>query len=415
MMNHRERVLAALNHKEPDAIPADLGGMGSTGIMAVAYARFREELGLEKRKVRINDIGQQLAEIDADVLDLCDASVININRTLPPAVGVRPKLRDFPLLDFSLNPPQSIPAELIADGLKLERRADAWALLDSKGDVEFQKPDTAYYFDRVKCQLGSASTIADIAAYKWQPPPRKYFEKLRKHVSNLRKNTDRALMASFGGNILEMGQCLRGWGEFMMDLASDGPFTHYLLDYMADKWMEHLGLYMEAVGDLIDVIVFGDDLGTQQSPQLSVGMYRRTIHPRHKKLYSYVREHHPEVRVFLHSCGAIRPLIPLLIDEGVQVLNPVQTSAVDMDPVELKKEFGRDLVFWGGGIDTQHTLPFGAPGEIRDTVRQRMDIFGEGGGFVFCQVHNIQASIPPSNILAMVNAVREYNGRSPIG
>ena len=200
----------------------------------------------------------------------------------------------------------------------------------------------------------------------------------------------------------------------MMDLAEGGAFCDYLLDHMCDNIMHNLGLYMEAVGDLLDVIVFGDDLGTQAAPQLSPDLYQETIHPRHKRLYSYVRSHYPECRVFLHSCGSIHDLIPMLIDEGVQVLNPVQTSATNMDPRELKKRFGADLVFWGGGLDTQKVLPTGTPQDVRRMVLERMEILAPGGGFVFCQIHNIQANVPPANILAMYNAVREFNGQAPI-
>lgn len=409
-MNSRERVLAALNHQQPDRTPVDLGGMGSTGIMAVAYARFREFMGLEPQKVRINDVGQQLADIHEDMLQLWGADLVNINRSLAPCLPGLPPLMDYPLADLSKNPPEMIDAEMMTYGMRIERQGNSWVIYDGAGDIEFRKPDTAYYFERVKYQLGAAQSISDIAAYKWPLPPRKFFTELRKKAKWLRENTDYALMASFGGNSLEMGQCLRGWGQFMMDLGMGGAFRDYLLDFMCDRWFEMLGLYMEAIGDLIDVIVMGDDLGTQCGLQMSLDLYKQTVHPRHKRLYSYVREHYPNVTVFLHSCGAIRELMPLLIEEGVQALNPVQTSATGMDPAELKKEFGKDLVFWGGTLDTQHVLPLGTPEQVRAQVLERMKILGEGGGHIFCQIHNIQAQVPCENILAMVNAAREFNG-----
>ncbi|MDH7490759.1 MAG: uroporphyrinogen decarboxylase family protein, partial [Anaerolineae bacterium] len=161
------------------------------------------------------------------------------------------------------------------------------------------------------------------------------------------------------------------------------------------------------VGEYIQIIQMGDDLGTQRGPQLSVAMYRRWIRPYHKRIYSWVHQHYPHVYVFLHSCGSIYDLIPDLIDAGVQVLNPVQTSARDMDPARLKREFGRDIVFWGGGCETQSTLPHGTPEEVRRQVRERLEIFAPGGGYVFNQIHNVQYGVPPENVVAMFEAVLE--------
>jgi uroporphyrinogen decarboxylase len=412
-VNHRERLRAALDHKEPDRVPVDLGGMGSTGVMAVAYAKLRRHIGLPEEKVFINDIGQQLAEPAQDLVDLLDLDVLNIERRLPPAAPSDAKLLDFPLCD--LNDPSTPPIDgCLVAGANLRREPARWVMLDPAGTVEFEKPDNAYYFDRRTHRLGNAARISDIAAYEWPRPSAESLEKLRSRAMWLRENTDYALMGAFGGQIHEHGQVLRGWAEFMMDLGEGGAFGDYLLDFMCDNLMHNLGLYMEAVGDLLDVIVFGDDLGTQTAPQLSPDLYQETIHPRHKRLYSYVRAHYPGCRVFLHSCGSIFDLIPMLIDEGVQVLNPVQTSATNMDPRELKKRFGRDLVFWGGGLDTQHMLPQGTSEDVRRMALERLEIFAPGGGFVFCQIHNIQANVPPANIIAMYNALREFNSQPPI-
>lgn len=412
-MNHRERLRAALDHKEPDRVPVDLGGMGSTGIMAVAYAKLRRHMGLPEEKVFINDLGQQLAEPSKDFIERIDLDVLNVGRLLPPAQSADVPWLDFPLLD--LNDPTTPPiAGRVVGGSHLRREADRWVLLDGAGKPEFHKPDNVYYFDRLVHHLGNATRISDIAAYEWPGYSSEGLDKMRSRALWLRENTDYALIGAFGGQIHEHGQVLRGWAEFMMDLAEGGAFADYLLDYMCDNLMRNLGLYMEAVGDLLDVIVFGDDLGTQAAPQLSPDLYRKTIHPRHKRLYTYVRAHYPECRVFLHSCGSIADLIPMLIDEGVQILNPVQTSAAKMDPRELKANFGRDLVFWGGGVDTQHVLPQGTPEDVRRMVLDRLEVFALGGGFVFCQVHNIQANVPPANIIAMYNAVREFNGQPPI-
>jgi uroporphyrinogen decarboxylase len=408
MTTRRERVRAALSHHTPDRVPLDLGGMGSTGITGAAYSKLLAYWGASPtRPVHINDFGQQLAEPDQDVLEIVGADVINIGRSLAPCMPNLPiKRMDFPVLDR--------PTDMLADGLEIEREADRWVLLGADGKPDMHKPDSADYFSHVRRQMSEAQTIGDIAQFKWPAPNLRHLKQMRRRAEWLRANTDYALMASFGGNILEQGQSLRGWEQFMLDLAYGGAFRDYLLDFIANQWLDYLGPFMEAVGDLVDVVVFGDDLGTQAGLQLSADLYRATIHPRRKRLCRFVREHWPEVGIFLHSCGSIRPLIPMLIDEGIQILNPVQTNAHDMDAAELKREFGRDIVFWGGGVDTQGLLSSGTPEAVRADTLQRLKIFSQDGGFVFCQIHNIQANMPPANITAMYNAVREFNGQPPI-
>jgi uroporphyrinogen decarboxylase len=213
-------------------------------------------------------------------------------------------------------------------------------------------------------------------------------------------------MGNFGGSILEAGQGLRGWEQFMIDLAQGGPFLEALLEKLTEFHLANLARYLDAVGPCIQIIVMVDDLGTQHGLQISPQMYRRWIKPCHTRIYGYVHQHYPQIYVFLHSCGSIYPLIPDLIEAGVQILNPVQISAAGMDPVRLKREFGAHLTFWGGGCDTQHTLPCGTPAEVVAEVKRLLDIFAPGGGYVFNQVHNIQADVPPENIVAMLETAR---------
>jgi uroporphyrinogen decarboxylase len=230
---------------------------------------------------------------------------------------------------------------------------------------------------------------------------------LETRAKALYENTDFAIMANFGGSILETGQSLRGWGQFMMDLASGGAFTEDLIEGIVETQLLNLSLYLEAVGDYVQIIQFGDDLGTQDRPQMSRRMYQKYLMPGHQKLYQHVHKN-SNCSVFLHSCGSIYPLILDLIQAGVDILNPVQTSAANMDPRRLKAEFGDQITFWGGGCDTQQVLPNATPEEIAQHVTERIKIFAPGGGFVFNQVHNVQADIPPENITAMFDAVLEY-------
>ena len=193
----------------------------------------------------------------------------------------------------------------------------------------------------------------------------------------------------------------------MIDMAAQPKLAEALAQKLADRWIANLTRYLDAVGDYIHIIQMGDDLGTQSGPQMSPRMYRQIIKPAHRRVYECVKAN-SDLYIFLHTCGSIYKLIPDLIEVGVDILNPVQISAAEMDPVRLKREFGRDVTFWGGGANTQHVLPNATPGEVRQHVRELIEIFAPGGGFVFCQVHNIQANVPPENVVAMFETALEF-------
>jgi len=193
----------------------------------------------------------------------------------------------------------------------------------------------------------------------------------------------------------------------MMDLAGDPEFSGVLLDRLVDANIQRLEQILPAVEGYVQVIQVGDDLGMQDGPQLSPRLYRKVIKPRHQRLYRYIKEH-SSAYLFLHTCGSVYPFIPDFIEMGVDILNPVQVSAKNMDSKRLKQEFGKDIVFWGGGCDTQQVLSFGTPAEVREEVKRRIGDLAPGGGFVFNEVHNIQVGVPPENIVAMYDAVREF-------
>jgi uroporphyrinogen decarboxylase len=223
----------------------------------------------------------------------------------------------------------------------------------------------------------------------------------------LYEETDYAILGSFGGAFLEGGQGLRGWDQFMMDLAGNRAFAEALLDRMLAVYLRNVERYLDAVGDYIQIIQMGGDMGTQNGPQIRPKMYYEVFQPREKALWGRIHQLRPDVAVFLHCCGGIYDLLPGIIDAGCDVLNPVQISAKGMDPARLKREFGDRLTFWGGGCDTQTVLPFGTPEQVYEHTRQNIEILKPGGGFVFCQVHNIQAGVPAENIEAMYQAARD--------
>ena len=401
-MNSRQRVLTALAHREPDRVPVDLGATRVTGITAVAYNRLKAHLGLAEGSTKVFDISQQLAEVEEEILERFGVDVIPLNRVQTGFEIMNWAWKGWRLPDGS---PCLVSTEF--DPVREEERdRSSWALVRD-GVVVARMPARSFYFTRVHHPLAGAITKEDIDAYPWPTISDEELAHLRRRARHLYENTDYAIVGEFGGNILEWGQDLRGWDVFLMDLVIHKDLAHHLMDRMVECWLRNLERYLEAVGDYIQIIQMGDDLGTQHGPQISPQLYREMIKPRHQRVYSTVKEQ-SDIYVFLHSCGAIFDFIPDLIEAGVDILNPVQTSARGMDPVALKREFGHRITFWGGGCDTQRVLPRGTPEEVREDVRERLRVFAPGGGYVFAAVHNIQPDVPPENLVAMFQAVREF-------
>ena len=397
-MTSRERVLKALRHEETDRIPIDFGGMASTGIMAIAYARLKAYLGITGGEIRVFDIGQQLAEVELEILTRFGVDVISLENSLGE---VQPGYwKPWRLPDGTAC---QVPAGV---DLRPDEESGGWLIWEN-GIPKQRMSASSLYFSEEFHPLAEMTTPEELKLFPRPVVSDEDLMILETRAKALYENTDFAIMANFGGSILETGQSLRGWGQFMMDLASGGAFTEDLIEGIVETQLLNLSLYLEAVGDYVQIIQFGDDLGTQDRPQMSRRMYQKYLMPGHQKLYQHVHKN-SNCSVFLHSCGSIYPLIPDLIQAGVDILNPVQTSAANMDPRRLKAEFGDQITFWGGGCDTQQVLPNATPEEIAQHVTERIKIFAPGGGFVFNQVHNVQADIPPENITAMFDAVLEY-------
>lgn len=394
-MNHRERVVAAFRHQPVDRLPVDLGGMRSTGIMAVAYNRLKKLLGITGGDLLIYDTGQQLAYVEEPVLQHFGCDVIPLDG------GLLNGWRDYTLVDGT-------PAKIDKTFLTEPDGEGGEYCVSKKGERLSHRPAGGHYFDTVSTPpLAGAETAADLDRYKWGTFTDKYLKKLQKEAKRLYEETDYAIMGTFGGAFLEGAQGLRGWSQFMMDIASDRTFTEALLDHMLAQSLKNVELYLDAVGDYIQVIQMGGDMGTQNGPQIRPKVYYDVFQPREKALWGRIHQLKPNVCVFLHSCGGIYELIPGIIDAGCDALNPVQISAKGMDPARLKREFGDKLCFWGGGCDTQKVLPFGTPEEVYAHTRQNISIFAPGSGFVFSHVHNIQAGVPAENIVAMYQAVKD--------
>ncbi|OQX64601.1 MAG: hypothetical protein B5M51_03205 [Anaerolinea sp. 4484_236] len=234
-----------------------------------------------------------------------------------------------------------------------------------------------------------------------------FWEELRNNTIKLRENTDRAIMIVVGGNLFEWGTFLRRMDNFLMDLLLEPNKVERFLDALMERHLTMLENVCDAVGDIVDIICFGDDLGMDTGPFMKPETYQKLFKPRHTILCNYVHKH-SNMHTFLHSCGSVYRLIPDLIEAGFEVLNPVQTNSRDMEPARLKKEFGKDIAFWGGGADTRSILNKATPKKVKDHVRQNIETLAPGGGFVFNTVHNIMPDVPPENIVAMFEAIDEY-------
>jgi uroporphyrinogen decarboxylase len=287
---------------------------------------------------------------------------------------------------------------------------DSWEYTDEWGITHRRpKPDGLYY-SIVRSPLAIATLTPDaIRAHRWPntgDPER--IAGLREQALTYRAQGQAVVIKGVLAGVFEMAQRLRGMEDLLMDMASDDVLAGALFDKMVELKLAFWEMALPSLADVIDVIAEADDYGTQTSQLISPQMFRRQVAPRLKTLFARIKQLAPNARLFFHSCGNVRPLLPDFIELGVDILNPVQTSANGMEPSALKRDFGNDLVFWGGGVDTQGLLPNGTVQQVRDDVRRHIDALAPGGGFVFNTVHNIQADVPPQNMVAMWDAVREH-------
>jgi uroporphyrinogen decarboxylase len=378
-MTSRERVIRALNHEEPDRVPIDLGG-NQTGIHKNAYRALIRHLGIQD-EIRIMDAVQQLAQPCEQVLERfhIDTRYVAAGAASSWKGGI----------------------------VKAQRDGRNWDDLTDEFGIRWSMPEDApYYLDITLHPLASASR-ADVQNYPWpkgDDPSR--FAGLRERALTLKRETPYAVVSGISGVVYEICWYLRGLEQWFCDLMSDLEFCEAMLDQTLKFWLDWFRLFLDEVGDVVDVIMIGDDLAGQNGPLFNPAIYRRIVKPRHKQLVQYIRSR-TKARIWYHTCGACLDLIPDLIDNGVHILNPVQVSARNMDPAELKRRFGRQLAFWGGGVDAQHILPRGTPAAVADNVRRNVQALMPGGGYVFNNVHNIQGEVPPENIVALFDTAYE--------
>ena len=409
-MNSRERVLAALNHQEPDRVPVDFGGHRSSGIMAMGYARLKKVLGITAGDIYVYDMIQQLAIVEPPVLDALGVDVIEMGRGH--------LLDDAEWQDWVL--PDGTPCK--APGyVNLERRGADWFLLDDDGAELGVQKEGCLYFEQTHWPLMArgiqGDDFADLESHFshaiWTavaspgahlPLDDGGLAELAARAEALRASTDRAIVGLFGGSFFEVPQFLYRMDNYLTYMGLYPEAVLRLSEALLRYYLPRLEAWLGAVGPYIDVVLFSDDLGGQNGTLMSPDMYRRYYKPYHSKLWHRAKEL-SDVKVMLHSCGGIESLMEDLIEAGLDTANPVQISSRGMDAATLKNRYGDRHCFWGGGCDTRSVLPRGTPEQVKEHVREQVGILSPGGGFVFQQVHNIMADVPPENIIAMFEAV----------
>lgn len=408
--------MASINHQKVDKVPIDLSATTSSGISAIAYSNLMKYLGREDLPVLIYDVVQQLAQPDNFILDRFGVDVIDIGRT------------------FNTKPSDWHPV-VMPNGasayypiwFKPDKQADgSFVTYDSDGERVLSKmPIGATFFDQCyfPYEKGYPDNFSDLGTQMgkvmWSKDARSpwdhageadFYEQLRKNAIHLRQTTDKAVIMGCGCNLFEWGSFLRRIDNFLMDLMCEPDNVEALLDKLLEKHLNTLEKVCAAVGDVVDIIRFGDDFGMSNGPFMSPETYRQIFKPRLRQLCDYVKKN-SQMHTMIHSCGSIYSLMPDMIDAGIEIFNPVQTSCANMDFRKLKQEFGSSCTFWGGGIETVGTLNIGSPEQVREQVLERLEVFSEGGGFVFNTIHNILPDVPPQNIVAMFDAINEFNSK----
>ena len=418
-MTSRERLAAALDHRQPDRVPVDFNGTGVTGMHVKCVIGLRDRYGLEKRLVKVHEPYQMLGWIDDD---------------LQQALGIDVEGVYGPDTMFGYRNENWTPWRM-DDGTEVLMSGNFQTTKDANGDTlvfpggdrsappSGRLPRNGFFFDTIIRQEPIEEAALDPAdnLEEFGPITEETLEHFQRESSRAGA-TGRGIIASFGGTSLgdialvpapglKRPKGIRDVEEWYVSTLDRKPYVHAVFERQVEMALENLEKLRARVGNQVQaVFLCGTDFGTQRSTFCSVAAFRELYMPYYKRLNDWVHRH-TAWKTFKHSCGAVRTLIPSFIECGFDILNPVQTSAAGMDAAALKADFGGELVFWGGGVDTQGTLAFGTPEDVRTEVLRRCEIFGRGGGFVFNAVHNIQANVPVANIAAMFAALDEHNGR----
>lgn len=419
-MTSKERVIAALNHQQPDYVPMDLGGCGQTGINASTLFKLRKAYGLEEHPLKIVEPMQLLGEVEWDLLEKIKADVVplwnmgNMFGNSNARITKPWKLSD------------GTPVYM-ADDFEYDVDERGYTLVYPCGDrsaaPSLQMPKGGFFFDNIERSEYDEDHLTPLEDFRESYPLKteedcEFWEKQLKHIS---ENSDYAVFGVFGG--MSIGDAaevpgpfirkphgIRGVQDWLMANVMYPEYVEEIFQYAAEVEIQNLELYRQAVGNNIQAIwLSGTDFGTQNGPMLSMDTFRTLYKPYYKKINDWIHAH-TSWKTWYHTCGAVADFMEDFIEMGMDVVNPVQLSAVGMDGAELKETYGKRITFWGGGVNTQHTLPSGTPKEVYDEVTERLKIFSPGGGFVFAAIHNVVANVPPENLVAMYQALNDFRG-----
>lgn len=418
-MTSKERVLASLNHREPDAVPVDFGSTAVTGIHVLAVAGLRDYYGLERRPVKVYEPYQMLGLIEKDLKEVMGIDVEGI-----PAPETLFGFRNENWKPWRLASGLEV---LVSEHFQTTKEKNGDTLIYPKGDLSAppsgRMPKNGYFFDTIVRQdpIDEARLYPEDNLEEFSPISNEDLDYFAAEA-NRASATGRTVMATFGGTgfgdialvpapFLKYPKGIRDIEEWYISTVTRQDYIHQVFDKQTEIAIGNLKEISRVVGERVDaVFICGTDFGTQRSQFCSVETFRSLYFPYYKKINDWIHGH-TNWKTFKHSCGAVEPLIEAMIECGFDILNPVQCSAAGMGPLHLKKAYGKRIVFWGGGVDTQSTFAFGTPGEVREQILRRCEIFSPGGGFVFNAGHNIQANTPVENIAAMIEAVKEFNGK----
>lgn len=420
-MTSRQRILETINHRQPDRVPVDLGATGQTGMNASTLYRLRKALGLEEHPIEISEIFQLLGKVDPDMMQYAGADVIGLNN--PSNMFGVP---DGPLKPFRM--PDGTPT-LIAQGNEYDVAEDGSVYMYPQGNRSVgpsgHMPAGGSFFDNInrapefdEDDLTPAEDFKDDFGILDDATAR-YLEDKSKA---LYEGTDYAIIGNLGGAGLGDSAMVPGthvlapkgirkFDDWLMAHMLYPEYIQEVFEMQTQTMLKNLEIYRQAVGDRIQIVwISGTDFGTQNGEFFRPEVFRELYKPYYQRINDWVHQNTPW-KTFYHCCGSIVNYLEDFVEMGVDILNPVQLSARGMDAHMLKEKYGDKLVFWGGGVDTQQTLPFGTPEQVRQQVKERLDILSKGGGYVFAPIHNVVAKTPVENLIAMYEAVKEFNNR----
>ncbi len=381
-MTDYERVLTSLNHQEPDKIPLDIGGTMVSGININALKGLKKHLGLNE-PAKVKDVITQMAHTDDELIERLQIAVKNVGPKIP-----------------------------LASQLKDMGRTNGNHYLEDEWGMQWKMPlQNGHYYDLHKSPLAHVESIKDVESYPW---PNAYdpvrYEDLKKEADRIVFEEKKAyFLGRMSAGMWEHAMWMTGYEKFMMDMYMNPGVVQAIMEQILQIKMDYWERALEAVGENVMAVSTADDLGTQTSLLVSLDMYKEQIWPFHKRLFDFIKKKAKnDVKIFFHNDGAIMETIPLLIEAGVDILNPFQVNCAGMDTKEFKRLYGKDLTIWGGSCDTQHVLPYGTVQEVKDETKRRIDDLAPGGGFIFAPIHNIQNGVPPENIMAWWETLQEY-------